>query len=350
MQTILSILKKHANILMKLLPLLAFAVPLLWLYSVDPRSFESMWKGRTFELFFVWLISLELILSWENLQISKIDKPISTRTLAYITALLLPTVYVVFANYSGLNTAIAASARQSGVKWADYMPLSTEYLVFAALFCLITFLSYGAKGLKDFSVPTFFIAAIGALYTIDNVYPYGQFTPFQFFVPTTAVLATQTLSLMGYNTNLVTKQDLSLGSLPYLTATDPANPTRTATFAIAWPCAGIESFLIFTVVTALFLKRMPISWKAKAGYFAIGAAITYLINILRIVTIFTIGMNGEDTNPFHSFYGPLYSIAWIASYPLIILGSQSVWRKITNKNNKEPPVAEGKLLQPKNAL
>ena len=347
MQTILSFLKKYANTLMKLLPLVAFAAALLWLYSVDPRSFESMWKGRTFELFFVWLISLELILSWENLQTNKIDKLVSARTFAFIIALMLPTMYVVFANYSGLNTAIAASARQSSIYFADYMPLATEYLVFAVLFSLITFLSYGTKGLKDFSVPTFFIAAIGALYAIDNVYPYGQFTPFQFFVPTTAVLATQILSLMGYSTNLVTKQDLSLGSLPYLTATDPTNPARTAAFGIAWPCAGIESFLIFTVVTALFLKRMPISWKAKTGYFAIGAAVTYFINVLRIVTIFMIGMNGENTNQFHSFYGPLYSIAWIASYPLIILGSHSVWHKITNK--KPPTGYEGELLQPKTA-
>ena len=343
MQTILLFLKKYANTLMKLLPLVAFAAALLWLYSVDSRSFESMWKGRTFELFFVWLISLELILSWENLQTNKINKLVSARTFAFIIALLLPTMYVVLANYSGLNTAIEASARQSGVKWANYMPLATEYLVFAALFSLITYLSYGTKGLKDFAVPTFFIAAIGALYAIDNAFPYGQFTPFQFFVPTTAVLATQILSLMGYSTNL----DLSLGSLPYLTATDSANPARTASFGIAWPCAGIESFLIFTVVTALFLKRMPISWKAKTGYFAIGAAVTYFINVLRIVTIFMIGMNGENISTFHSFYGPLYSIAWIASYPLIILGSQSAWHKITNK--KPPTGYEEKILQPKSA-
>src|SRR3972149_7591356 len=133
MQTILLFLKKYANTLMKLLPLVAFAAALLWLYSVDSRSFESMWKGRTFELFFVWLISLELILSWENLQTNKINKLVSARTFAFIIALLLPTMYVVLANYSGLNVAIAASARQSGVKWANYMPLATEYLVFAAL-------------------------------------------------------------------------------------------------------------------------------------------------------------------------------------------------------------------------
>jgi thaumarchaeosortase len=317
---------------MKLLPLLAFAVPFLWLYSLHPSSFESLWKGRTFELFFVWLISLELILGWENLQTNKIRK-ISTRSFAFITALLLPTIYVIISNYLGLNTAIADSARQSGVQWADSMPLSTEYLVFAVLFCLMVFLSFGKKGLRDFSVPAFFLGIVGTLYTIDNVYPYGQFAPFQFFVPTTAMLAAGVLGLMGYQTDLNVS-----GSLPHLTATDPSNPLRSATFDIAWPCAGIESLLIFTVVILLFLKRMSISWKAKIGYFAVGATVTYLINILRIVTIFTVGMNGGNVELFHFLYGPLYSIAWIVSYPLIILGSQSLWHKITNKKGNKRPL------------
>ena len=109
-------------------------------------------------------------------------------------------------------------------------------------------------------------------------------------------------------------------------------PLGTAKFAIAWPCAGIESLLIFTAVALLFLKRMPISWKAKIGYFAFGAAVTYFINVLRIATIFTIGMefgvNSNQVQMFHFYYGPLYSIAWIVSYPLIVLASQGLWRKI----------------------
>jgi thaumarchaeosortase len=339
MQAILSLLKKHENMLLKLLPLLAFAVPLLWLYLLDPPSFELMWKGRTFQLFFIWLIALELILSWENIQPSRVAKPFSARNIAFITSLLLPSVYVVLSNYLGLNAAIAEAARQSGVAWADSMPLSTEYLVFTVLFCLIVFLQFGKKVLMDFSVPAFFLGAVGALYTIDNVYPYGQFTPFQLLVPTTATLAAAMLDAMGYQANLTTA-----GSMPRLTATDAANPLRTATFDIAWPCAGIESLLIFTVVALLFLKRMPISWKAKIGYFAIGAAVTYFINILRIVAIFTIGMNGGDVQTFHFYYGPLFSIAWIVAYPLIILLSQSLWHKISSKANAQQPPTTAKEI------
>jgi thaumarchaeosortase len=340
MRNVLATIREHEDALMKLLPLLAFVVPLLWLYLLDAGSFELMWKGRTFQLFFVWLIALELILDWEKIQPNKIAKPVSARTLAYIAALMLPTMYVVSANYLGLNAAIASASRQGGVTFYNSMPLATEYLVFTALFCLTAFLSFGKKGLTSFSVPAFFLGIVGAIYTIDNVYPYGQFAPFQLLVPTTATLAASVLGLMGYNTTYIIKTDQFSGTLPYLTATDPANPARTATFAIAWPCAGIESLLIFTVVALLFLKRMPISWKAKVGYFAVGAAVTYFINILRIVTIFTIGMDTGSTSiqvdQFHFYYGPLYSIAWIVAYPLIIMGTQSLWHKITLKKAQPP--------------
>jgi exosortase/archaeosortase family protein len=331
MQRILSFLKEHEDTLLKLVPLLAFAVPLLWLYLLDAGSFELMWKGRTFQLFFVWLIALELILGWESLQPSKISKSFSVKNLAFVAALTLPTMYVVLSNYLGLNSVIAEVSKTSGVTWWDSMALSTEYLVFTALFCLMIFVQFGKKGLKDFSVPAVFLGIVGALYTIDNVFPYGQFTPFQLLVPTTASLAASTLNLMGYQTSLTAS-----GAMPHLTATDPANPLRTATFDIAWPCAGIESLLIFTVVALLFLKRMQISWKAKIGYFAVGAAVTYIINILRIATIFTIGMDGGDVQMFHFYYGPLYSIAWIVLYPLLVLGSQMLWQKITGRSSLPP--------------
>jgi thaumarchaeosortase len=343
MQTVLSFLKEHENTLLKLLPLASFAVPLLWLYLLHPASFESMWKGRTFQLFFIWLIALELILGWESLQPRKITKPISAKTLAFVVALLLPTVYVVISKHLGLNDAITEVSRLSGVATWNSMALSTEYLVFAALFCTIVFLQFGKKGLKDFSVPALFLGTVGILYTIDNVFPYGQFTPFQLLVPTTASLAASALNLMGYQTSVT-----SVANMPRLTATDPANPLRTATFDIAWPCAGIESLLIFTVVALLFLKRMPLSWKAKTGFFVFGAAVTYFINVLRIATFYPIGMdygvNSEQVRMFHNYYGPLYSITWIVVYPLLILGSQMLWRKITNRgSNKELPPTVNRL-------
>ncbi len=313
--------------LVPLLPLVGFGVALLWLYLLRPQSFEVMWKGRTFQLFFLWLMALELILGWENLQHSRIDLRLSARSLMFALSLLLPTVFVILLSYAGGNTFLVNFFHQNAVFWYNDMPIAVEYLVFAGLFSLTVFLSFGTAGLKSFAIPILFLAVVGAIFVIDSVYPYGQFTPFQMIVPTTTMLAAKTLNLMGYNTNL----DMSHGNLPQLTVADPANSLNTATFEIAWPCAGIESLLIFTVTILLFLKKMPISLKAKVGYFAVGAGVTYFINVIRIVSIYLVALNDGDVNFFHSTYGPLYAIPWIVLYPLVILGTQGFWHRFRHK-------------------
>jgi thaumarchaeosortase len=332
----------HMATLLKVLPLIAFAAPLAILYIVNPfdaslnisaqASFELMWKGRTFQLFFIWLIALELILGWENIS-SKINLQNKPQLAAYGIALALPSVYVL-AEFAGLNGALASWCSQTGVAFFASMPLAIEYLAFSAMFLLLAFLSYGKKGLADFALPAIFAVLVGVIYTIDNVFPYGEFTPFQLLVPTTASLAGGVLGLMGYA--VVPGVEAATG-MPTLQVTGAAG---SATFAIAWPCAGIESLLIFTAVALLFLKQMNISWKAKLGFFAFGAAITYLINILRITEIFVIGSQygeySDQVNAFHYYYGPLYAMAWIVAYPLLIMAATMGYQKFKKKPQQAP--------------
>lgn len=321
-------IKNVQKSIIKIVPLIIFFITFLWLYLINPSSFELMWKGRTFQLFFIWLIAVELILNWDIIQTKKI-KIFTVKSLSYFAILTLPIAYVIISNYLGLNAIIADLSQQIGIQWWNSMALSVEYLVFAILFNLIIFFSFGKKGLKDFLLPIFFLGVVGALYIIDNIFPYGEFTPFQLMVPTTAILAANILGFMGYDTTLT-----SMGTMPRLTATNPNIALRSATFDIAWPCAGIESLLIYSVVVLLFLKRTQMDRKGKIIYFLIGVVITYFINILRIVTIFLIGINQGDFQIFHVYYGPLYSISWIISYPLIILAIQKLRKKLKcNTNN-----------------
>jgi hypothetical protein len=206
------------------LPLAAFAFAFLMLYFLDSASFGFMWKGRTFELFFVWLIALELILGYGSLPKTKISKTLNPRNILFAASLLLPTLYVAASYFAGLNGAITNLSTQSGVHWALSMPLSIEYLVFAAFFCFTVFLAYGKNGIVTFALPAFFAVLIGALYIVDNIFPYGQFTPFQIFVPTTASIAQAIFNLMGYTTNLDNSQT------PTLTV---SGATGTAQFQIA---------------------------------------------------------------------------------------------------------------------
>lgn len=299
----------------------SFGVPIAILFFLDPNSFQATWKGRTFYFFFLWFIILELLLDWEKFQSKTFNILKPTRIVVLAVALLLPSVYVTAANYFGLNEAILDLARHFNVQWADWMPLSVEYLVFTALFVAITMLAQGFDGLKDFSISAFFLGAIGTVYFIDNLYPYGSFTPFQIFVPTTAVLAASVLNFVGYQTSFYS----SMEGMPVLKAW---NSQGERTFSIAWPCSGVQSLLIYTFTILFFLKKTSIPWGQRIIYFVFGALVTYFINILRIVSIYVIAINGGDWMLFHNYYGELYAMAWIIAYPLIIICSRMFWAKI----------------------
>src|SRR4030065_287678 len=128
MSAILVRVRNNANKLIPLLPVLGFSVACVLLFLLHPESFELMWEGRTFQVFFVWLSLLELILGWESLQNNRMDKLFSRRSVFLIIAFLLPTVYVVASSCFGLNAVIAESARQSGIYWWADMPFAGGYL------------------------------------------------------------------------------------------------------------------------------------------------------------------------------------------------------------------------------
>ncbi len=325
-----NVTKRVKIVLLKTFPLISFIIPMILLYLLFPASFETTWKGRTYYLLFLWVVMLEVILNWNDLTEGTVFKK-TPRTLVYVLALVAPTVYVVIANFGGLNTAILNLVEQYGMilPWADCMPLSTEYLVFALLFAIIAVLGYGVKGLNAFLLSTAFLGVLGVVYTLDNVYPYGEFTPFQIVVPTTATLAAGVLNMMGYNTILRSGSQ----GMPTLIANDSTGAWGAQ---IAWPCAGVDSLLIYTITVLLFLRKSAFPWKTRLVYFVVGAAVTYSINIMRIVAIFVIGVSSGNAGAyaFHDYYGQLYSIIWIVTYPLIMIGTQTLWEKLRVKEKQ----------------
>ena len=267
----------------------------------------------------------------------------SARTAVFIVALALPVLYITVANFAGLNNAIMDLATNYGVvpQFVQFVPLSLEYLVLTGLFMLILSLYYGTHKTSNFAISMIFLGVIGIVYMIDTLYPWGRFAPFQIFAPTTTQLSASVLNLMGYRTSIVMQLFPNEGTLPVLTVQDAFG--NTAIHPVAWVCSGVESLLIFSVTIPLFFKNSAIPWKHRAVYFIFGAAITYFINALRIATIFILDINGGDWNTFHNVYGMLYSMAWIMSYPFLIIGSRALWGRIMRRENNlhlEPPSPE----------
>jgi thaumarchaeosortase len=338
MVDIVQSVRKNSQSLLRVAPVLSFMIPFIVFYlyqnSAYPfyeKTFEMTWKGRTFYIFFVWLVMLEAIMNWEKLRAARVTKLRSLRTIALAGALLSPALYLFASNYSGLNAIILNWAKANSIAQSYWMPLSVEYLVLAILFVLIVMLEYGVIGLNSFLISPIFLATIGAVYTIDNIYMYGSFSPFQILVPATATLAAMVLSFMGYQVQW--KGEFS--GTPVLHV---GSSRGFAEAGIAWPCSGIESLIIYSVTILLFLRNMAIPLKQKLAYFIIGAVVTFFINVLRIVSIFVIavdtgGITSSQAQLFHNYYGQLYSIAWIISYPLIIFGSRFLWSKVMSLRN-----------------
>ncbi|MGD8544691.1 MAG: hypothetical protein PVH12_00825, partial [Candidatus Bathyarchaeota archaeon] len=74
--------ERIVNVTIKLLPFFSVLIPLVILFLFQDvayphyeyysgsfsNTFEILWKGRGFYIFFVWLVILELILGWEKLR------------------------------------------------------------------------------------------------------------------------------------------------------------------------------------------------------------------------------------------------------------------------------------------
>jgi thaumarchaeosortase len=331
--------------LIVLLFILSVIIPFVMLYTYDPDSFFRTWKGRTFYLFFAWLVFLEGYLDWEIIR-EKMQGLKSRRLLFFILAACLPSMYVVAEIYLGLHSILFNEI----VNWLGipYIPesarayiiastpgqwvLSLEHIVFTILFSLLFWITFRKKGLTIFSVSLFMLGTIGAIYTIDTIYPYGYFTPLQIFVPYTASGAASVLNWLGYQTAFIGTQL----EVPILQVSSSAGHVLVR-YGIAWPCAGVQSLLIYTFVLLIFFKKTTIPLYQRAVYLAIGGMITYGVNILRIVAIYLTYINNlsqgvaaaqRAANTFHDLYGGLMSMTWIMIYPLLIIGSRLLWRKI----------------------
>ncbi len=151
---------------------------------------------------------------------------------------------------------------------------------------------------------------------IDVIYPYGVFKPLQMLALPTAACAAALLDLMGYA--FILSYSPGLDAMPLIiTQVDG----HAVSIGIAWPCAGVHSLFLYTLIMVLLFKKSDISRFRKMLYFIVGAIGTYVVNVLRIIVYFFIRVNeGLDAaQTFHNVYGELLFIVWTLLYILLII-------------------------------
>lgn len=318
--------------------------------------FDYTWKGRLFLLFFVWLFVLESFLSLDAMKEANLKNEHRNRlkTLIILACAAIPLIYIIAVNFLGLDQPIIQAGdwlrgdywRAHWQYWENSLhgdwPLSLEYVVFTGSFLATVLLAYGKKGLKLFALSAGLVAGIAIFYMIDTMYPATGFAPFQALALPTAACAAVVLQTIGIPFTMAYIP--AYGSAPIISVT--ANGASIPT-TIAWPCAGVHSLFLYTIITLLLFKKSDISGVRQAIYFVVGAAATYFVNVLRIVSYFVILLNQgqEQALIFHNVYGELYFFSFILVYIVLIVAIQKYRvveriRAIRFRKKSEPPLPQ----------
>lgn len=315
-----------------------FCIPIILIWFLDffnieifapfnqEFMFDLTWKGRMFYLSFVWLLLLESVLDWNTIIKRLRVFRNRFRIILFCIVAAVPTVYIVCVNFLGLNQMILNIGQTLQIR-SEFIdgawPLSVEYLTLALSFIFATWLAYGSGGLKSFSISLSLLTGIGLVFLVDTIWPYGTLKPMQLVALPTAACAIALLDLLGYSARLAYPvSSPQYGTVPQMTVLQGAQTVRAE---VGWSCAGVQSLLLFTLIILVFFKKTTIPRDRKINYFLIGAAGTYLTNILRLTSFFIISLDygSEVGNVFHNVYGELYFIVWMFLFLMMIIVIQS---------------------------
>jgi thaumarchaeosortase len=324
--------------------------------------FDYTWKGRLFLLFFLWLLVLEYSLNMDKQQIEDQETPITNiKLLATYVFALVPIIYIISVNFLGcdkiviqLGEALRGDYWKANLDdWQYFLtaswPLSLEYLMFTVSFTATMLLAYGKVGLKKFGISIGLIGGITAIYLTDTIFPYGVLKPLQLLALPTASCAAMLLDLLGYTFTLYYSPGAS--AMPIIRTKDLVG--NSVSIGIAWPCAGVHSIFLYTLIMLLLFRKSSMSRFRKLIYFIVGAIGTYLVNVLRIIAYYFIRVNSglSAATTFHDVYGEILFVTWILLYILLIVCIQKFnlaekalqgMRTITQFSRKE----KQKLLTP----
>jgi thaumarchaeosortase len=232
-------------------------------------------------------------------------------------------------NFLGLDLAVLKFGHSVGITSvtasgdpSDFLhlqwPLSLEYMVFFVFFLAAVLLAYRPKGLKVLSISFAVLGAIGVVYMLDTIYPFGVFRPLQELALPTAATAAALFDILGYTVWLNYPMHSNNSSMPSLNVTVG---DKSAGYGIAWACAGVYSLILFVLIILLFFKRTNISGYRKVLYFFIGLIGTFFANVLRIYALFIVTLNygHEKGMVFHDSWGELFGFGWIFFFILLIV-------------------------------
>ena len=169
----------------------------------------------------------------------------------------------------------------------------------ALIVAAITVAFYGFRSARFFIVPAAYLVILIAGYQIESSLP-------------------QVTGLELWEAGLMTSFMRSLGIHATLSGNVVTLPTPTGPLAlqVANACTGIKGILAFGTLSSMAVLDIKVSYRRLVGILAIGFIGTFLIDLVRLasifVTFFYIGVSAGET--MHIYLGYTLFIAWVLIY------------------------------------
>lgn len=157
---------------------------------------------------------------------------------------------------------------------------------------------YGLRGFKHFKLPTAYLAVLVVGYQLEN-----RITEVAFLQNFLANLITSMLNTLGISSHVVNGNTVVLTTIY----------GKEESAIIDAPCTGIKGMLAYGSLAVLMILDVKTTNKRKALSTAIGFIGTFLVNILRLLTIFlVIYFFGIDAGmAVHIYLGYSLFIVWV---------------------------------------
>lgn len=320
-------------------PLLVIIFPIIFLIIIDPNSFSFIWFwGR--EIGRAGFVFLFFLVGWDWHDSRRRFKMTKTKW-RYILAGIVLGGLLIFYYESVFNTDVVRVlvTSQLGVSQKSTLSflLALEF-IFYAIFCmLITAILYSPSATLLMVTPVIYALGSGVLDMMDAFFPEDSLAFLQIWVYVIWDVVVFLLSVLGYHTNVnpltgpVPRPGILLqGNRLFLWGYKGF-----MTLVIFWPSSGVVSMIVYSLVILVLMVKLDAPRKRKTLYAIVGAAGTYLVNVIRITLIVLyVTYISLDVEVFHQSIGEVLFIAWIFIYLLLVIRMENSRYRQLEANKK----------------
>jgi len=322
------------------LVLLISLSPILALLLIDEKSFILGWnEGRGGLLFAILFLLIEWYDSREELKLRHLSK---RRMFLWFSALAGLSTYYGAVYMFQLQEAISNLGKSLGISKEGLLSWTWlwEYVAFAAYLAAYVAALHGWSAVKKTVTPIVYCAGSALILLLDALFPYESLGALAGLVP---FIVKAVVSLLWVSGVTVVEDPLKAVKPPWVYVDGNRlflNGLKgMVVLEINWPCAGVLSMLIYSLVVAILMVKMEAPKRRKLIYLMVGAAGTFMVNVIRIFLItLAVVYSNIDLRVFHETVGEVLFVVWILIY---LVSTITVEKAFTTRALKEAETSGG---------